>query len=36
MSEVCIQLQQIRDDLKTTEEKTFDVVSSDYLVDVKT
>ena len=36
MSEVCIQLQQLRDDLKATEEKTFSIVSSDYLVDVKT
>ncbi|KAF0303531.1 hypothetical protein FJT64_024482 [Amphibalanus amphitrite] len=35
MSEVCLQLQQIRDDLRATEEKTSDIVSSDFLVDVK-
>ena len=35
MSEVCLQFQQIRDDLRATEEKTYDIVSSDYLVDVK-
>jgi len=35
MSEACLNLQQLRDDLRATEEKTFDIVSSDYLVDVK-